>query len=120
MRAVLEGYLEQYLIDLAMDEDDHATQMYSIAKKLRDRYMATIGQQSVKRVGLPPLEETREVVLKRLLQPEYGLNAELRGRLLTKLKLPADYGRDISTNAPTAVAIPLRAPATTNGATAGK
>ena len=120
MRAVLEGYLEQYLIDLALDEDDHATVMWSIAKRLRDRYMETIGDTSVKRVGLPPQEETREVVLKRLLLPEYGLNPELRGRLLTKLKLPADYGREISTNAPTSIAIPFRAPAATNAAPAGK
>lgn len=115
MRAVLEGYLEQHFIDLAIGEEDHAAVMLQIARALRERYMKTIGEQSVKRVGLPSIEETYEVVLKRLVSPEYEFDPLLRAQLLTRLGKPQDYGRDILTNAPNAVSIPLtNAPASTN------
>jgi hypothetical protein len=121
MRAVLEGYLEQHFIDLAIGEEDHGAMMLQIARALRERYMATIGEQSVKRVGLPPIEETYEIVLKRLLSPDYGLDPLLRAQLLTRLRLPQDYGREILTNAPNAASIPsTNAPALTNAATARK
>jgi hypothetical protein len=103
MRAVLEGFLEQYLTDLAIGEDDHAEVMLRLAQKLHDRYMITVGEKSAVRVGIPPLRETREVVLKRLVSPEYGFEPLLRAQLLTKLGLPQDYGRDVLTNAPVAI-----------------
>ena len=117
MRAVLEGYLEQHFMDLAVGEEDHGTQMLAIARALRARYMATIGKQSVERVGLPTIEATREVVLKRLVSPEYGLDPLIRGQLLTRLGLPQDYGRDIMTNAPTAIQT-TNSPSATNAVSA--
>jgi hypothetical protein len=119
MRAVLEGYLEQHLIDLAIGEEGRAEVLLAIAHKLRERYMESIGQQSVKRVGLPTIPETREVVLKRMLTPEYGFDPLLRAQLLTRLGLPQDYGKDVLKIAPTAVTS-TNAPASTNAATANR
>jgi hypothetical protein len=118
MRAVLEGYLEQHYVDLAIGEDDHAAVMMQIAKALRERYMASIGKQSAVRVGLPPIQETAQVVLKRMVAPEYGFDPLLRAQLLTKLGLPANYGQDILTNAPTAIGLTNSAALTNTGATA--
>ena len=103
MRAVLEGYIEQYLTDLAIGEDDHALNMRRTAKQLHARYQTAVGPMSAVRVGLKPYAETEEMVLKRMVNPEYGFPPLLRAQLLTKLGLPANYGSDILTNAPTAI-----------------
>jgi hypothetical protein len=100
IRAVLEGYMEQYFLDLAVGEEDHAYQLNDMATKIHDRYMAAIGKGSVQRVGIPPLKETKIVVLKRLVSPQYGLNPQIRSQLLTRLGKDPDYGADIFTNAP--------------------
>jgi hypothetical protein len=100
IRAVLEGYLETYFFDLSTGEEDHAETTIDLAKKIHARYMESIGPQSEKRVGLPRFEETYEVVLKRLVSPQYGFNKTLRAQLLTRLKLPDDYGSEIFLNAP--------------------
>lgn len=103
MRAVLEGYIEQYLYDLAIGEDDHAMSMRRTARQLHARYQTAVGAMSAVRVGLAPYAQTEQMVLKRLVNPEYGFPTLLRGQLLTKLGLPADYGSDILTNAPTSI-----------------
>jgi hypothetical protein len=100
IRAVLEGYLENHFLDLAIGEEDHAAQMQGLARMIHDRYMASIGKGSTNRVGLPPLEVTKDVVLKRLVSPQYGLNPQLRLRLLTREGKDENFGRDILTNAP--------------------
>ena len=66
---------------------------------------STVGPMSRVRVGLPPYEEMEQVVLKRMLNPEYEFPPLLRAQLLTKLGLPQDYGKDIFTNAPTAIGL---------------
>jgi hypothetical protein len=114
IRAVIEGYLETHLIDLAVGEEGHAEVMTNLAVRIHDRYMAAVGDKSVKRVGIPPLKETGEVVLKRLVSPQYGLNPILRAQLMTRLRLPENYGQDIYTNAPSSLS--TNAPATTNAA----
>jgi hypothetical protein len=103
MRAVLEGYIEQYLTDLAIGEDDHAIVMRRLAQRLHARYQQAVGPMSAKRVGLPPYPDTEQMVLKRMANPEYGFPPLLRAQLLTKLGLSPDFGKDILTNAPTAI-----------------
>jgi hypothetical protein len=121
IRAVLEGYLEQHFMDLAIGEEDHGAVMLQLAKKIRARYMETVGDKSAVRVGLPPIEETYDVVLKRLVSPDYGLDPQIRAQLLTRLGKSQDFGRDILTNAPTAIGSSTNAPkAVTNAVNAAK
>lgn len=100
IRAVLEGYIETHLFDLAVGEEDHAETTLFKAKAIHARYMESIGPQSTRRVGLPPFQETYEVVLKRMVSPDYGFHPQLRAQLLTRLNLPQDYGKELFENAP--------------------
>jgi hypothetical protein len=103
IRAVIEGYIEQHLVDLSIGEEDHGQQMLLLAKKIHGRYMESIGAVSKVRVGLPEFKEVFEVVLKRLVSKDYGFDPLLRAQLLTRLGLPANYGQEILNIAPTAV-----------------
>jgi hypothetical protein len=120
IRAVLEGYLEQHYMDLAIGEEDHGAVMLALANKIHDRYMSAVGSNGQDRTWLPALKVTQEVVLKRLLSPEYGLDPALRAQLLTRLGLPQDYGQGILTNAPTVMQSTNVAPATNVTTTARK
>ncbi|HEY6227269.1 MAG TPA: hypothetical protein VI282_09120 [Verrucomicrobiae bacterium] len=115
IRAVIEGYIEQYLTDFAIGEDDHGVVMRRLAKKIHARYQEAVGPMSRVRVGLPPYDEIEQMVLKRMLNPEYEFPALLRAQLLTKLGLPQDYGKDIFTNAPIAIGL-TNSLSITNGA----
>ncbi len=115
IRAVLEGYIEQHLVDLSIGEEDHGQQMLALARKIHARYTESIGDISRVRVGLPPFPEIYQVVLKRLLSQEYGFDPVLRAQLLTRLKLPQDYGQGILTNAPTAIDLTVNKSGDTNG-----
>jgi len=112
IRAVLEGYLEQHFIDLSAGEEDHADTVIEKARAVHARYMASIGPQSVRRVGLPPFDEMYEVILKRLVSPQYGFHPQLRAQLLTRLQKPQNYGQDIWTNAPNVIS--TNVPVSTN------
>lgn len=115
IRAVLEGYIEQHFVDLAIGEEDHAEMMHTLARQIHTRYSNEIKGKSNERVGLPPFRTTYEVVLKRLVSPEYGFDPLLRAQLLTRLNLPQDYGSDILKIAPNA-AISTNTPPSTNAA----
>jgi hypothetical protein len=116
IRAVLEGYIETHYIDLSVGEEDHSEAMLALAHKIHARYQEAVGPKSSVRVGLPPFKVTQEVVLKRLLSPDYGLDPNLRARLLTRLDLPQDYGRDILNVAPTGVSTNAPGNVSTNAA----
>jgi hypothetical protein len=103
IRAVIEGYLERHFIDLAIGEEDHGQVMLALL---------AIGDMSKVRVGLPPFQDVYEVVLKRIVSPEYEFDAVLRAQLLTRLGLPQDYGRGILEVAPTNIS--TNTPASTN------
>lgn len=111
MRAVLEGFVESAYIALATGDEDQAAGLFNLATMFRNRYMSSIGNSSDVRVGLPPLPTIRDLVLRRLLSPEYGMDPTLRLQLITKLNLPKEFVEDasripvttgtVSTNAPT-------------------
>lgn len=87
-----------------------------MARDLWARFMKEIGDAGAVRVGLPPLAETEQKVLGRMLDPKEGLPPEMRAILRTELRLPPEAE---STNAPpSAAASPAPAntnsPATTN------
>ena len=68
-------------------------------------------EASKERVGLPPLGELKKVVLDQLLDPEVGLEEQLRAQLRTQLGLSAPTADPAVTNAPPA-AVEAPAPAT--------
>ncbi len=81
--------LQQSYRNLTIGEYDQANGLAALAKSVWARYMRTVQGDSLKRVGLPPLEQMKQEVVNRLLDPENGLPPELQGRLRSELNLPA-------------------------------
>jgi hypothetical protein len=81
--AIIEGLLRQSYIRLMNDEDDSATNLEHLAKRLWDKHQAkTPG--TANRISLPPYVEMKRKVIDNLLQyPQYA------PLLRTKLNLPA-------------------------------
>ena len=91
----LEGLFVQSFENLALGQDGEAAGYALLAQRIWENYMSKMRDQStIERVGLDPLDQTRDHVLQQLLDPEQGLDPVLANRLRTKLGLPA------STNAP--------------------
>ncbi len=99
MRAMLEGMIESYFYNLAIDEDDRATALYHLAQRALARFQTKIAT-SEDRVGLPSLPEIRKIVLDRVLNPEEGFPPQMANQLRTKLELPP------ATNATPVIATP--------------
>lgn len=108
--AAIEGQLMLAYYHLAIGEEDPAQTSGALAKGIWIRYMTECGcleppyAIDCARVALPDLQAMRDVIRDGLLDPESGLSAAARNRLLTALQLPADY-------VPTAHKGQLRAPA---------
>jgi hypothetical protein len=93
IKLILDGLLLQSYLSLAIDEEDHATGLMLLARKIRDYYeVKTAGQKG--RIGLPDFDEMRRITLEAILDPETGYDPQIVARLRTKLNLPAP------TNAP--------------------
>lgn len=80
------GALEHSYVDLIDGEVESYNGYQALARNIWARYQSKIvGGASEKRVGLRPLTEMRDDVLRRLLDPEQGLRPEaaaiLRGQL---------------------------------------
>ena len=87
-RAVIAGLIVNSFMELAQDEDDRAANFDRLAQRVWARYQSKIrGQEG--RIGLPPLSEMKQQVLRELLDPAQGLPPEAAARLRTKLGLPA-------------------------------
>jgi hypothetical protein len=87
--ANLTGILSDMYINLALGDDDQATALGLLARNIWSRFQSKIaGGPSEKRVGLPPLQQIREEVLDRLLDPERGLNPPLAAQLRTAVGRP--------------------------------
>jgi hypothetical protein len=89
MKIMIEGYIRRYYIDLVNDLDDEADRSERVAGYYLAYYMNKIRGQE-RRLGLVPINETKKDVLNRLLEPQTGLPPELRARLRTKLRMPAE------------------------------
>ncbi len=99
----ISGLLLQSFVNLATDEDDKATVLALLARRIWERYQGKISNSvSEKRVGLQPFEAMRQEILSRVLDPEKGFKPELAAVVRTKLGLPAPS----VTNAPPAQAQP--------------
>lgn len=98
-RLVLEGALRTSFLNLALGDDDRAVGWEHFAQKVWVRYQSKISGTG-ERVQILPLNDIKQDVLQRLLNPERGLAPELANRLRTILNLPAP------TNAPPSLHLP--------------
>jgi hypothetical protein len=107
VKAVLEGLLTSAFTSLAIGEDDRAVGFDRFAQKVWNRFENELPEASKERVGLPPLGDLKRVVLDQLLDPDLGLEEQLRAQLRTQLGLAAPTADPAGTNAPpTAVEAP--------------
>ena len=89
MKIIIEGYLRRSYIDLVNDLEDESDRAERIARYYWSYYTNKIRGQE-RRLGLAPIDETRKDVLSRLLDTQTGMPPELRARLRTKLRMPAE------------------------------
>jgi hypothetical protein len=102
VKSSIEGLLEYSFKSLVLDQDDRAAGLRLLANRIRESYMSQIPKDRVQAIGLPTIEETSEIVVNRLLDPQTGYPPEARAVLRTKLRLPAEHAP--ATNAPSATA----------------
>ena len=112
------GVFEKAFLNYALGDDESdavAVNHELFAQKLWNRYMSEISryEKNIVRVGLPPLNQLREEVLKTMLGPDYGLDPILIAQLRTRLNLPPDFG--VSAEAPSTNAPPAAAQGTAPG-----
>ncbi len=99
-KAMLEGFIREGFIYIALGEETRGLTYFRLAEKLRARFQESIGTQSVHRVGLPEVAVIKREVLNRLLDPQEGLDPVLAAQLRTNLGLPAEAMAPGSTNLP--------------------
>ncbi len=115
IKGIIMGVLEKAFLNYALGDDESDTVAVNhelFAQKLWNRYMTEISryEKNVVRVGLPPLRQIRDEVLRTMLSEDYGLDPILVAQLRTRLNLPPDFGvesdgaaaNDAGTNAPPA------------------
>jgi hypothetical protein len=95
-KAILEGMIETFYLDLAIGEEDEAQGYLQLARKFREAYESRLTKGNKERVALPTIETFQREVLDRLLSPEAGLDPIVEAQLRTRLGLPK------GTNAPPA------------------
>lgn len=87
--AIVGGYLQQAMVEMATGDDDRAAHFASLADRIWKRFQGEIkGIEG--RIAPPPIEEIRQRVIDELLNPdpEVGLPPEFAATLRTKLGLP--------------------------------
>jgi|YelNatPaOPRAMG01_1025707.scaffolds.fasta_scaffold02954_11 hypothetical protein len=85
-RAIIEGLLGRYCLDLALGEEDAAVGHHLLARRIWESYQAA-RQRQKGRLGLAPFETIRDNVIQRYLDPQTGLRPELAARLRAALNL---------------------------------
>jgi hypothetical protein len=99
VRSELEGMIESSFLNYATGDEERGLGYERFAEKVWARYQEAVGKLSAHRVGLPPIADIRREVLKRMLEPDFGLDPGLLAQLRTRLGLPAAAP---STNSPAA------------------
>ena len=87
LKAFMEGLLVQHYYNLAIDEDDRAEGLETMARQLWKFTDQRIGDQK-QRLSLVPFAEMKKAALEQMLDPQSGVAPELIARLRTKLNLP--------------------------------
>jgi hypothetical protein len=102
VKAVLVGHAATGYRYLAMGDQKRYNGMRNLARMLRATYMKKIGAgANVDRIGLPPVEEIEQDVLKALLDPETSRwPYEMRAALRAALVMPMEPPPPATTNAP--------------------
>ena len=99
--AALEGMFRNAYESLVIGEEDHYAGYKLMARQVWDIFQSKIGKDSLKRVGLSPLEDIDREILNRFLDPQGDVPFEVRAVLRTKLGLPPEAAAPpASTNAP--------------------
>ena len=95
---IIEGYIHNAFISLAVGDDDRAAGFERYARLIWQNYMDRIRLPAAqKRVGLPSLDDIKTEVRDKLLDPEEGLDPELAMQLRSALGLPAPAANDAKT-----------------------
>jgi hypothetical protein len=112
VKARIEEFIGTAFISLIRGNSDLYAGYRLMARDLRAAYMEKIGGgASIARIGLPPVEEVEQEILKRMLDPNdeiYGLPPEARAILRTEMRMepetiaPDTNGPGATTNAPAA------------------
>ncbi|MBK7998656.1 MAG: hypothetical protein IPK15_08065 [Verrucomicrobia bacterium] len=104
-KAVIEGLVSQYFLNLALDNDDRADGLLRMAQQVWQFYTAeTASRQEV--LKLEPMEKIVLRFRDMAINPENGFRPEYAARIRTKLNLPPPPA---TTNSPTAApAVPLK------------
>jgi hypothetical protein len=84
-KAIVEGLIVQYYQNLVLEDDDRANGMLLMAQKLWGIYDAKTFRAAIR---LRPFKEMMQDVLKQLLDPAQGLQADQAALLRKKLNLP--------------------------------
>jgi len=99
IRAIIEGLLVNGYSSMLLGEDQRAAGYGLLAEKVRETYAS---KTSVRKDSIPmaPLEDIKQDVVHRLLDPEQGMPPEMRAMLRTKLGYGPEPPRsETSTNA---------------------
>jgi hypothetical protein len=88
MISIIQALVTQSYVRLIEDADDEAAAYMQRAQEVWDGYNRKI--KGGERLRLTPLSEVRKQVLDMMLDPKTDLPLEARGRLRTKLGLPAE------------------------------
>jgi hypothetical protein len=86
---IIEGFLIRHYYCTAIDEDDEAISYERMARKLWNRHQEKTARADRGRVDLPPYEDIKKEILRRILHMEIPRVSEAFVRqLCTKLSLP--------------------------------
>ncbi len=104
-KAVIEGLVSQYFLNLALDNDDRAEGLLRLARQVWQFYTSeTAHRQEV--LKLEPMDKIVIRFRDMAINPENGFRPEYAARIRTKLNLPPPPA---TTNSPTATpAVPLK------------
>jgi hypothetical protein len=105
VKARIEEFIGTAFIALIRGDSERYGGFRLMAHDLRANYMEKIGGGASRdRIGLPPVEETEQEILKRMLDPNdeiYGLPPEARAILRTEMRMEPEAIAPV-TNAPPA------------------
>lgn len=95
--SAIEGQLTNAMISIALGDEERMEAHLSLASRIWNRYMDAVGcfedppDADCVRVQLPAFDVMVRTTVDALLDPESPLSPEARGRIVTALRLPADY-----------------------------
>lgn len=110
IQSAIEAFVSRAYQSMVIDQDEQAAGYRLLARKVRASYMSQLDETGAKRIPVPPVEETEQIILNRLLDPNEGMPFEARAILRTKLQLPPE-GTPVPPSAGVPSAVGTNAPA---------